>query len=118
MRASDWYSLLTPGQKCVRPALQRNLILIWFGPAKLESETKRRVRIVQATLSQYPECTEHNKVQESYSVLCLMPCHTKELFTLASQRVREGQLKCFQLVVHTPMSDQKRWEDASSRFLS
>lgn len=47
-----------------------------------------------------------------------MPCHTKELFTLASQRVREGQLKCFQLVVHTPMSDQKRWEDASSRFLS
>lgn len=27
-------------------------------------------------------------------------------------------MKCFQLVVHTPMSDQKRWEDASSRFLS
>ncbi len=47
-----------------------------------------------------------------------MPCHTKELFALASQRVREGQLKCFQLVVHTPTSDQKRWEDASSRFLS
>jgi len=32
-----------------------------------------------------------------------------ELFALASQRVREGQLKCFQLVVHTPMSDQKRF---------
>ena len=48
----------------------------------------------------------------------LVPCHTKELFALASQRVREGQLKCFQLVVHTPTSDQKRWEDASSRFLS
>lgn len=81
--------------------------MVWSSK-KVESETKRRVRIVHSTLSQYPECTER----------CLMPCHTKELFALASQRVREGQLKCFQLVVHTPMSDQKRWEDASSRFLS
>lgn len=32
-----------------------------------------------------------------------------ELFTLASQRLRDGQLHCYQLVVHMPTTDQKKF---------
>ena len=34
---------------------------------------------------------------------------TEELFTLAAQRLRDGQLHCYQLVVHMPTTDQKKF---------